>query len=301
MVKVKKKTTSGIAQKTNDGGEMSQADGSGKKKKARKMDQAGSSAGLSAEISQLVQSMASDAEKLGEEWATVEDVKSTAFQGEDAEAKQARLANAANEDAEICGGESDAEFSDSSDDQEGASKPAASSSEKSKKKSKAESGDAASDKKARTASTKPAVQQSSSEISKPMKKNKAAVKSENQPDVPKRQKQDGQVYLSGLPFSVDEQTVRTDFGKFGEIARFFFHRDADKKPLGTACIFYETQETADKVMLLDGIDYKGRNIKVKNRGPRQSAGKRTKAAQAAWERMPEWKTALQLKQKRKET
>eukprot|EP00930_Biecheleria_cincta_P049223 TRINITY_DN34469_c0_g1_i1.p1 TRINITY_DN34469_c0_g1~~TRINITY_DN34469_c0_g1_i1.p1 ORF type:complete len:340 (+),score=66.41 TRINITY_DN34469_c0_g1_i1:42-1022(+) len=324
MAKTKVRKTSSSEGTARIGGEMSQAGSSGKTMKVGKLKQfgsagkpkkrcktdiagsSGSSAGLSAEISQLVQSMASDAEKIGEEWTTAADLKSTALQGEDAEAKQARLANAANEDAEILGGESDAELSDSSDNQEDADKPAAGSADagavalkKGKKKVKTESKDVTGDRSSRTANVKPTLQQAGSEQSKVVKQDKAGGKSKTQPVVQKRQKQDGQVYLSGLPFSVDEDTVRNDFGKFGEIARFFFHRDADKKPLGTACIFYKAQEVADKVMLLDGIDYKGRNIKVKSRGPRQSGGKRTKAARAAWERMPDWKTAQQLKAAKK--
>lgn len=35
---------------------------------------------------------------------------------------------------------------------------------------------------------------------------------------------DGQIYLSQLPFSVSEEVLRKDFEKFGEVSRFFFHR-----------------------------------------------------------------------------
>eukprot|EP00435_Cladocopium_sp_Y103_P040015 s116_g10.t2 len=94
---------------------------------------------------------------------------------------------------------------------------------------------------------------------------------------------DGQIYLSQLPFSVTEEVLRKDFEKFGEVSRFFFHRSLDawawmgnasNKPAGTACLFYKDPAVADKVLLLDGIDYKGRAIRVRRRQPRKpSAGK----------------------------
>lgn len=85
---------------------------------------------------------------------------------------------------------------------------------------------------------------------------------------------DGQIYLSQLPFSVSEEVLRKDFEKFGEVTRFFFHRNASNKPAGTACLFYKDPAVADKVLLLDGIDYKGRAIRVRRRQPRKpSAGK----------------------------
>lgn len=38
-----------------------------------------------------------------------------------------------------------------------------------------------------------------------------------------------------------------DFEKFGALRLFYFHRDADGKFLGTACLFYEDPAVADKV------------------------------------------------------
>lgn len=68
--------------------------------------------------------------------------------------------------------------------------------------------------------------------------------------------------MSQLPFSVDADVLKKDFSKFGEISRFFFHQDEEGKPRGTACIFYKDPDVPDKVILLDGIEYKGRNIKA---------------------------------------
>eukprot|EP00434_Breviolum_minutum_P027515 symbB.v1.2.024330.t1/scaffold2294.1/size83139/2 len=54
-------------------------------------------------------------------------------------------------------------------------------------------------------------------------------------------------------------------------------RTWDNKPAGTACIFYKDHEVADKVILLDNIDYKGRCIRVRRRQPRKpSSGKQVR-------------------------
>jgi len=218
---------------------------------------------LSTEISDLVQSLATEADEIGEEWATAADVElqtsarkrpktkavsSAPVKDEDVRVLAARRAAAAEEEAEI--------LDDSSEEAAGSPK------KKKKTKLKRDKDDI--------------------DLAAGKKKSREAA------EVPASQKKDGQVFLSGLPFSVDEATLRADFEKFGEISRLYFHRDAGK-PLGTASIFYKTQDMADKVMLLDGIEYKGRTIKVKRRPPRQAAGTRTKAARAAQERMPEWK------------
>ncbi|CAE8706931.1 unnamed protein product [Polarella glacialis] len=117
---------------------------------------------------------------------------------------------------------------------------------------------------------------------------KKSKESEAKADVPeeplKKRKDDGLVFLSCLPFSVTEATLRTDFAKFGEITRLYFHKNSEGHAAGTASVYYKTKEDQEKVLLLDGIAYKGRIIKVKRRAPRQGAGVRTKASNAAWER-----------------
>ena len=102
-------------------------------------------------------------------------------------------------------------------------------------------------------------------------------------------KRDGQIFLAALPSSVDGETLKKDFAKFGEISRFYFHRESDGSPRGTACIFYKDPQDADKVILLDGIQYKGQAIKVKRRPPRKPGGKqaRKQQEQAETEALPE--------------
>lgn len=88
---------------------------------------------------------------------------------------------------------------------------------------------------------------------------------------------DGKVWLGDLPWSTSEAVVRKDFGKFGEIEKLQFHLDKAGRPLGTAHLSYKDPAAAQKVLCLDGIDYKGRVIKVKRRSPRRRGGKRTRA------------------------
>mmetsp|Transcript_67322 Transcript_67322/g.219291 ORF Transcript_67322/g.219291 Transcript_67322/m.219291 type:complete len:177 (+) Transcript_67322:624-1154(+) len=90
--------------------------------------------------------------------------------------------------------------------------------------------------------------------------------------------EDGKVWLGDLPWSVDEATLRTDFGKFGEILLLRYPVDKAGRAMGTAHISYKDNVIAQKVMLLDGIDYKGRPIKVRRRSPRRRSGIRTRAA-----------------------
>ena len=110
----------------------------------------------------------------------------------------------------------------------------------------------------------------------------------------KEGRRDGQIYLAELPYSLNAEVLslwrwvsklcslrKSDFEKFGEISRFFFHKDAEGEFQGTACLFYKDPEVADKVVLLDGIvpclsdvgsaaaqEYKGRALRVRRRQPR---------------------------------
>mmetsp|Transcript_53920 Transcript_53920/g.121102 ORF Transcript_53920/g.121102 Transcript_53920/m.121102 type:complete len:255 (+) Transcript_53920:79-843(+) len=91
---------------------------------------------------------------------------------------------------------------------------------------------------------------------------------------PKREKG---VFLRDLPWSVDEETLRADFSKFGEIEKMQYRRDSKGRPEGAAYVEYVDASTAMKVLTLNGIEYKGRTIKVTRREPRKRAGRRVRA------------------------
>lgn len=92
----------------------------------------------------------------------------------------------------------------------------------------------------------------------------------------RKHRDERKIFLGGLPWSVDEQTVRKDFGKFGEIEKCHFCRDEKGKPRGQAYIYYHSKDVVNKVLCLDGIAYKGRAIKVKRRSPRRRSGVKTR-------------------------
>mmetsp|Transcript_17473 Transcript_17473/g.31542 ORF Transcript_17473/g.31542 Transcript_17473/m.31542 type:complete len:267 (-) Transcript_17473:3-803(-) len=91
---------------------------------------------------------------------------------------------------------------------------------------------------------------------------------------PKREKG---VFVRDLPWSVDEETLRADFSKFGEIAKMQYRRDRKGRPEGAAYVEYADASTAMKVLTLNGIEYKGRKIKVTRREPRKRSGRRVRA------------------------
>lgn len=162
------------------------------------------------------------------------------------------------QDAEILGGSSDADASISSEDE----------------------GKVPMNRKERKEAEKQARKQAEAE--KKVQQAKAPAKTPAKPAAQSQSaggKRDGQIFLAALPPSVDGDTLRKDFAKFGEISRFYFHKDSDGSPRGTACIFYKDPDDADKVILLDGIDYKGNAIKVKRRPPRKPGGKQVKKQQ----------------------
>jgi len=71
------------------------------------------------------------------------------------------------------------------------------------------------------------------------------------------------VFVGGLPFaSLDEATLRRDFGKGGAIERVTIPLNGAKKPKGIAFISYETQEGVDAALEFDGKIFGDRNLTV---------------------------------------
>lgn len=118
----------------------------------------------------------------------------------------------------------------------------------------------------------------------------------------KRDRHERMVFLGNLPWTVSEETLRKNFEKFGKIEWFSFHLNERGQPAGTASIRYATKAEAEKVLLLDGLDYNGRPLMVKRRGPRQRGGQKTRAMlgriESAWEKHDE---AVEKKKQLKES
>lgn len=71
-----------------------------------------------------------------------------------------------------------------------------------------------------------------------------------------------QVFIRGLPFSVDEEKLRKDFAECGEIASSKFPLNEEGRPRGIAFIKFATPEGVDAALKLDDTDYSGRTINV---------------------------------------
>jgi len=80
-----------------------------------------------------------------------------------------------------------------------------------------------------------------------------------------------QVFVGGLPFSVEEAALRKDFEECGEIESLRLPLNEEGNPRGIAFITYKSQEGVDKALAFDGTEYGGRTLKVNVAG--QGKGK----------------------------
>merc|ERR1711939_527725 len=75
-----------------------------------------------------------------------------------------------------------------------------------------------------------------------------------------------EVFVGGLPWSTEENTLRKDFEECGEIESLRMPLNEEGKPRGIAFTTYKTQEGVDKALAFDGTDYGGRTLKVNKAG-----------------------------------
>merc|ERR1712060_376111 len=71
------------------------------------------------------------------------------------------------------------------------------------------------------------------------------------------------VYVGGLPFKADEETLRKDFGECGEITKFRMLRDDSGRPKGVVFITYATESGVTKALAYNKTEYGGRTIQVR--------------------------------------
>jgi len=81
------------------------------------------------------------------------------------------------------------------------------------------------------------------------------------------------VFVGGLPYTVDEETLRKDFEECGEIERLRLPLNEEGTPKGFAFIEYKSKEAVEKAVKFDGTDYGGRWIKVNCAADRPKEGK----------------------------
>lgn len=97
------------------------------------------------------------------------------------------------------------------------------------------------------------------------------------------------IYAGGLPYSYDEETIRSSFGECGEIVKI--HRmcfQDSGKFRGIALITFATAEGASKAMEWDGTQWEGRFLTVKP-GKAEPKAAPTPANEPEWEK-PEGST-----------
>jgi len=100
------------------------------------------------------------------------------------------------------------------------------------------------------------------EAQKPVPKTVEMDSEDKIPFSPQDAAQDLEVFVGGIPFSCDEETVRKDFGECGEIVKLSLPLNEEGKPKGFAFITYTTNEAVVAACKFDGEDYGGRKLRV---------------------------------------
>mmetsp|Transcript_5415 Transcript_5415/g.9062 ORF Transcript_5415/g.9062 Transcript_5415/m.9062 type:complete len:198 (+) Transcript_5415:32-625(+) len=83
------------------------------------------------------------------------------------------------------------------------------------------------------------------------------------------------IFIGGLPFSADEDLIRDDFGKYGEIEDVYLPKERDTGKLrGFGFVTYrDTRDAQDASDDMTGRDYHGREITVNIAKPREADGR----------------------------
>lgn len=82
-----------------------------------------------------------------------------------------------------------------------------------------------------------------------------------------------QVFVGGLPLSVEEAAVRMDFEEFGEIESLRLPLNEEGNARGMAFIVYKSKDGVDKALALDGKEYRGQTLTVLIAGQGEGKGK----------------------------
>jgi len=82
----------------------------------------------------------------------------------------------------------------------------------------------------------------------------------------KERNNDKTVFVRGLPFSADEDSLRKDFAECGEIVNLRLPLNEEGNPRGICFIQYTSEEGVDAALKFDNTDYGGRTIFVVKAG-----------------------------------
>mmetsp|Transcript_102787 Transcript_102787/g.286274 ORF Transcript_102787/g.286274 Transcript_102787/m.286274 type:complete len:460 (+) Transcript_102787:23-1402(+) len=88
------------------------------------------------------------------------------------------------------------------------------------------------------------------------------------------------VFIAGIPWKLDEDDIRRDFGECGTIEDLFLLRDEAGKSMGRAYITYQEKSAVKAALEYNETDYGGRKIFVKVAEPRKKDIEKSVAASA---------------------
>ena len=75
--------------------------------------------------------------------------------------------------------------------------------------------------------------------------------------------QQNKIYVGNLPFSIEEKGLEESFEQFGTVAEIYIPTDRETgKKRGFAFLTFESQESAEKALSMDGKELEGRAIRV---------------------------------------
>jgi len=74
------------------------------------------------------------------------------------------------------------------------------------------------------------------------------------------------VFVGGLSWSVDEETLKKDFGECGEVVNLRMPKNEEGQSKGIAFIEFSSEEGLTAALKFDGDEYAGRTLKVNKAG-----------------------------------
>lgn len=96
------------------------------------------------------------------------------------------------------------------------------------------------------------------------------MKDENEEENGEEEKKE--LFVSNLPFSMDQDNIHSHFEKYGEISNIKVLTRPDGKPKGIAFILFENHKDAKKALAENGTVVDGRDLKVSFSGGKPAGG-----------------------------
>jgi len=94
-----------------------------------------------------------------------------------------------------------------------------------------------------------------------------------EPKVSTEDKNNRKVFVGGIPFAIEEDTLKRDFDECGEIDEYVYPVDDQGRHKGIAFFTFKTQAGVEAALAFDDTDYAGRSLKVAMATHRRNSGK----------------------------